>query len=237
MPEGFRAAGRGGLGDLLDAMTRGMNVARTEARLRVSGPDRYRLDFSRRPRRIDSTTIACDGERRWRVYKDRTMVGPAAPLQDHIAFLADSCWLLRARLSGGAELTYRGRPARQLRVTPVPGGEEVALGPLMMYPTDAIVDAETGCLLRLISYAGDALAIWSELDDISTEPADPDEFRVHVPPGTPTVEETGNLVADAVAVMPGLTGTAARAAAETINRTTGAVSAARSFLDDLRGHR
>ena len=237
VPEGFRAAGRGGLGDLLDAMTRGMNVARTEARLRVSGPDRYRLDFSSRPRRIDSTTIACDGERRWRVFQDRILVGPAAPLRDHIAFLADSCWLLRGRLSGGAELTYRGRPARQLRVTSAPGGEEVVLGPLMLYPTDAIVDAETGCLLRLISYAGDTLAIWSELDDISTEPADPDEFRVHVPPGTRTVEETDNLIADAVAVMPGVKGTAARAAAEAVNRTAGAVSAARSFLDDLRGHR
>jgi outer membrane lipoprotein-sorting protein len=245
VPEGFRAAGRGGLGDLLDAMTPGTNVARTEARLRVSGPDRYRLDFSSRPRRIDSTTIACDGERRWRVYPDGTMVGPAAPLRDNIAFLADSCWLLRRRLSGGAELTYRGRPARQLHVTPVPGDAEVAPGPLMTFttdaiadaPTDAIVDAETGCLLRLISYTGDTLVIWSELDDISTEPIDPDEFRVHVPPGTRIVEETGNLITDAVAVMPGVKGTAARAAAEAVNRTAGAVSAARSFLDDLRGHR
>jgi len=237
MPEGFRAAGRGGFGGLFDAIIPEMNVARTEARLRVSGPDRYRLDFSRRPRPIDSTTIACDGERRWRVFPDRTMVGPAAPLRGDIAFLADSCWLLRGRLSGGAELTYRGRPARQLRVTSAPGGEDVVLGPLMTYPADAIVDAETGCLLRLISYAGDMLVTWSELDDISTEPADPDEFRVHVPPGTRTVEETGNLIADAVAVMPGMKGTAARAAAEAVNRTAGAVSAARSFLDDLRGHR
>jgi outer membrane lipoprotein-sorting protein len=245
VPEGFRATGRGGLGDFLDAMTRLANVARTEARLRVSGPDRYRLDFSSRPRRIDSTTIACDGERRWRVFQDRTLVGPAAPLRDDIAFLADSCWLLRRRLSGGAELTYRGRPARQLHVTPVPGDAEVAPGPLMTFttetivdaPTDAIVDAETGCLLRLISYVGDTLAIWSELDDISTDPIDPDEFRVDVPPGTRTVEETGNLIADAAAVMPGVKGTAARAAAEAVNRTAGAVSAARSFLDDLRGHR
>ena len=107
----------------------------------------------------------------------------------------------------------------------------------MDFPTDAIVDAETGCLLRLISYAGDTLARWLELDDISTEPADPDEFRVHVPPGTRTVEETGDLIADAVAVMPGVTGTAARVAVETVTRTTAAVSAARSFLDDLRGHR
>ena len=44
-------------------------------------------------------------------------------------------------------------------------------------------------------------------------------------------------VADANAVLPGLTGTEARAAAEAVNRTAGAVSAARSFLDDLRGHR
>jgi hypothetical protein len=102
---------------------------------------------------------------------------------------------------------------------------------------DAIVDAETGCLLRLISYVGDALAVWRELDDISTEPAGPDEFRVDVPPGTRVVEETGNLIADDIAVMPGVTGTAARAAAEAVNRTTGAVSAARSFLDNLRRHR
>ena len=237
MPEGFRAAGRGGLGDLLDTIAPEMIVAFTEARLRVSGPDRYRLDFSRRPRPIDSTTIASDGERRWQVFQDRTMVGPAAPLRDHIAFLADSCWLLRGQLSGGAELTYRGRPARQLRVTPGPGGEEVVLGPLTTYPADAIVDAETGCLLRLISYTGDTPVTWSELDDISTEPADPDEFRVHVPPGTRIVEETGNLITDAAAVMPGAKGTAARAAAEAVNRTVGAVSAARSFLDDLRGHR
>jgi hypothetical protein len=214
-----------------------MNVTRTEAQLRVSGPDRYRLDFSRQPRRIDPMTIACDGERRWRVYQDRTMVGPAAPLRDDIAFLADSCWLLRARLSGDAELTYRGRPARQLRVTPSPGGEEPVLGLLMAFPADAIVDAATGCLLRLISYAGDTPAIWSELDGISAEPADPDEFRVHVPPGTRTVEETGSLIADAAAVMPGVKGTAARAAAEAASRLAGAVSAARSFLDDLRGHR
>jgi outer membrane lipoprotein-sorting protein len=237
VPEGFRAAGRDGFGDFLDVMTRLANVARTEARLRVSGPDRYRLDFSRRSGRVESTTIACDGERRWRVFRDQIMVGPAAPLQDRIAFLAQSCWLLRARLSGGAELTYRGRPARQFRVTPGPGGEEVNLGPPMTFPTDAIVDAETGCLLRLISYAGDTIAIWSELDDISTEPADPDEFRVHVPPGTRTIEETGNPITDALAFIPGVKGTAARAAAEAVNRTAGAVSAARSFLDDLRGHR
>ena len=244
LPEGIRAAGSGGLASLLDAMTRGYSVARTDARLRVSGPDRYRLDFSSRPRRIDSTTIACGGERRWRVYQDRILIGRAAPLRDDIAFLADSCWLLRRRLSGGAELTYRGRPARHLRVTPVPGGAEVALGPLMTFPTDAvvdaptdaIVDAETGCLLRRSPTSRHARDLVG---------AGRHQHRARRSGGVPgarparhrTVVETGNLFADAVAVMPGAKGTAARAAAEAVNRTAGAVSAARSFLDDLRGHR
>ena len=165
-------------------------------------------------------------------------VGLGAAYPPPAELFCPSCLLGGYTLEELGPVTVAGlRPARQLRVTPVPGREEMVLGPLMMYPTDAIVDAETGCLLRLISYAGDTLAIWSELDDISTEPADPDEFRVHVPPGTRTVEETGNLVADTFATMPGLTGTAVRAAGEAVNRTAGAVSAARSFLDDLRGGR
>jgi hypothetical protein len=99
------------------------------------------------------------------------------------------------------------------------------------------VDAETGCLLRLISYIGDAPSAWWELDDISTEPIDPDDFRVHIPPGTRVVEETGNPITDYTAAIPGLAGPATRIAFETVHRAAGVVSAARSFLDDLRGHR
>ena len=110
----------------------------------------------------------------------------------------------------------------------------------MFYPLDAIVDAETGCLLRLIAYDGDAPAAWWELDDVTTEPggtADPAGFRPRVPPGTRVLEESGHPMVDVTAVMPGLTGTAVRAAAEAFRRGTDAVSAARSFLDDLRGDR
>ena len=236
MPEEMRADGGGGFASLLDTATSLMNVTRTEARLRVSGPDRYRLDYSARPRPVDATTVSCDGERCWRVSQDQTLVGPATSLREAIVSLAESSWLLRLRLSGGAELAYRGRPARQFRVTSS-GGEHHIPGLLMSFPADAIVDAETGCLLRLLCYADDTLAVWSELDDISTEPIDPDEFQVHVPPGTRIVEATGNVITDAVAAIPGVKGTAARAAAEAVNRTVGAVSAARSFWDDLRGHR
>ena len=120
VPERARAAGRGGFASLLDAISSYENVLRRDTRLRVSGPDRYRLDFGPGPGRNALKTIACDGERRWQVYQDRIQVGPAAPPTGHIMFLADSCWLLRGRLSGGTELTYRGRPARQLRVTHTP---------------------------------------------------------------------------------------------------------------------
>jgi hypothetical protein len=102
------------------------------------------------------------------------------------------------------------------------------------------VDAETGSLLRLIAYDGDAPAEWWELDGVTTEPgdtADPAGFRPHIPPGTRIVEETGNPLIDNATDVFGLTGTAARTAAEAFRRGTDAVSAARGFLDDLRGHR
>ena len=179
---------------------------------------------------------ACDGERHWRVFPDRTLTGPAAPLGTQAAHLIYTGWLLRCRLSGARDITYRGRRARQLRVNRG-GGTGSLAGPLTYFPADAIVDAETGCLLRLIAYIGDAPSAWWELDDLSTEPVDPDDFRVHIPPGTRVVEETGNPITDHTAAIPGLAGTATRIAFETVHRTAGAVSAARSFLDDLRGHR
>jgi hypothetical protein len=237
MPEKARAAGRSGVASLLDAMARDEKVFRMDTRLRVSGPDRYRLDFGPRRNRDAPTTTVCDGERRWEISQGQATVGPATPQTGPARFLADASWLLRGRLSGGTELTYRGRPARQLRVTRAPGAQVPSLGPLIFFSAaDAIVDAETGGLLRLLSYAGDALATWWELDDISTEPVDPDEFRPHLPPGTRVVEQTGNPWTDAAAEIPGLKGTAARAAVETITRTTSAVSAARTFLDNLRNN-
>jgi hypothetical protein len=226
VPETARAAGHGGVGYLLDAVTRGKTVTHTVAPLRVSGRDRYRIDYQSRSGRTDPKTVACDGEHRWQVYQAKTMVGPPAPLPPDIANLADSSWLLGCRLSGGSEITYRGRRAYQLRVTQSQGGPPP--GPLMFFPADAIVDAETGCLLRLISYAGDRPASWWELRDFAAEPGGPDEFRPDVPPGVRVVEETGKPFDDAAAVMPGVTGTAVRTAA-------GVLSATRSFLGDLRG--
>ena len=182
--------------------------------------------------------IACDGEQHWQVRENVTLVGPARPMTGEFASMVGSSWLLGERLSGGAEITYHGRRGYHLRVTRGDGARPG--GPSMFYPFDAIVDAETGCLLRLIAYDGDAPAAWWELDDVTAErggTADPAGFRPRIPPGTRVVEESGDPMVDVTAVMSGLTGTAVRTAAEAVRRSASAVSAARSFLDDLRGHR
>ena len=233
-PDSLRAAGHGGVGYLLDslpAMTHGKPVAHTVYRLRASGRDKYRIDYltgGNHPK-----TIACDGEHRWQVFADRTMVGPGKPMGGHMATMVDSSWLLGCRLSGGAEISYRGRRAYQLRVAKSGGGWRVA--PVLFFPADVIVDAELGCLLRLISFAGDKPESWYELSGIGTEPVPAAEFHLDIPPGVRVIEETGNPFTDGTAVMSGATGTVIRTAADVVRRTSDAVAATRSFLDDLRG--
>jgi outer membrane lipoprotein-sorting protein len=234
----FRAAGHGGAGYLLDTAAGNWTVTLAAGRLRIGGPELYYLEYSPTQGRPGQLVVACDGERHWQVHGNVTLVGPARPWTGEFASMVGSSWLLGKRLTGGAEITYHGRRGYHLRVTP--GDDAAHAGPTMTYPVDVIVDAETGCLLRLIAYAGDAPAEWWELDDVTTEPgdtADPAGFRPRIPPGTRVVAESGDPLVDVTAGIPGLTGTAARAAAEAFRRGTDAVSAARRFLDDLRGHR
>jgi hypothetical protein len=234
VPDTVRAAGHGGVGFLLDSATRGKTVGRIVARLRVSGRDKYRIDYTYRSgKKNRPLTIVCDGQRRWQAYPEATIVGPAAPLSEHIANLVEPSWLLQCRLSGGTELSYRGRRAYQFAVTR--RGQDLDIGRLLFFPADAIVDAEHGCLLRLISYAGDRPASWWELRDLGAGPGDPAEFRPYSRPGVPTMEETGNPFVDAGAVAPGPAGYAVRTAVDAVKRTTSAVSATRSFVDDFRG--
>ena len=103
-------------------------MTRTVARLRVSGPDRYRVEYSSRPDGRTPVITACDGERRWRVVQDRIVVGPAAPLRDNMAFLADSCWLLRGRLSGGRRSPTAAAPPASSASLPSPAARRWSWG-------------------------------------------------------------------------------------------------------------
>jgi hypothetical protein len=208
-------------------------VARTAARLLLGGRDKYRVEDLSRAGSTNPKAIASDGQHRWRAFAAQTMVGPAAPLPHHIANLADSSWLLYGRLAGGNEISDRGRRAYQLSAAG--RDRDWSARPLLFCPADAIVDAELGCLLRLVCYAGDRPASWWELRDIGAGTSEPGEFRLPGPPGARTVQETGNPLADAAAVMPGAAGCAVRTGVDVARRTSGAVAAARSFLDELRG--
>ena len=182
--------------------------------------------------------MACDGEQYWGIHENRARVGPARPMAGDIASLVGSSWLLGERLSGGVEITYHGRRGYHLRVTRSDGAAHA--GPTMFYPADAIVNAATGSLLRLIAYDGYAPAEWWQLYDVTSEPGDtatrPDSARTSLPAPSSS-RKPATLITDYTAAIPGLAGTAARAAAEAFRCGTNAVSAARSFLDDLRGHR
>src|SRR5579859_673786 len=97
------------------------------------------------------------------------------------ASMIGSSWLLGERLSGGAEITYHGRRCYHLRVTR--GDGALSEGPGLFRSADAIVDAETGSLLRLIAYDGDVPTGQWELDDVTVGPggdADPAAFRPHL---------------------------------------------------------
>ena len=236
VPDPARAAGHGGVGYLLDtieAATRGKPVAHTVARLLLGGRDKYRVDYSSRAGRNNPKAVACDRQQRWRAFAAQMMVGPASPLPHDIANLVDSSWLLHCRLAGSQEISYHGRRAYQLSADW--GDRDRPPRPLLFFPADVIVDAELGCLLRLISYAGDRPASWWELRDIGAGTSEPGQFQLPVPPGVRTVQETGNPFADAAAVMPGAAGCAVRTGVDLVRRTSGAVTTARSFLDGLRG--
>jgi hypothetical protein len=225
VPDGARGAGHGGLGYLLDSVTGKVATTHTVVQVQVADAGRYRFDYLARHGTTGDKTIGSDGQLRWIRQGDKIITGESTRPPNDIAELIDASWLLGYRLSGGTAITYRGRAAYQLRVTRVPGGPPEPM--LRFFPADAIVDAELGCLLRLICYAEDVPTSWREIREVS--PADdPGDFGV--PGGLRVAEETGNPLADAAAIMPGAAGAAVRTAVEVTKRATNAATAARRFL-------
>lgn len=171
---------------------RHLNVPPTAARwgyrsaLRMAGPGRYRIDCIHSERR-SPVMIACDGQRCWRVYRDKVTAGPAAPLPRGIAEMLDPSWLLGCRLAGGASVLVGDRRAYRLNVTRGEAGWPLSW-PLIFPAAVAVVDAGTGIVLRLTSYIGEQPVRRRELLDTTATAGD---FTIDIPPGLPVVEETG----------------------------------------------
>jgi hypothetical protein len=228
-PDSAREIGHGGLGRLLDAAGERISRTHTAATVRTGGLGRYRVDYVLHPGKHPSKAIACDGQRRWVLYQDRLTTGAAAAPPPEVASLVDASWLLKCHLSGGAEVTIGSR--RGYRISIATGVSPAQW--MVFFPAEAVVDAELGVLLRLTCYIDGQPAARGELRDISTEPIEASAFRIEPSPGMRTFE-ADNLLDEMVAEVPGPVGLAARTAVDVAKRTGNAVTAARSFLDNLR---
>jgi hypothetical protein len=277
-PDSARRTGFGGVGFLLDtihgkAVDDGTDAAHEARRLRIGGWDRYRIDVTRPSRWAGRglerwQTIAGDGTRTWKVYAKRVTAESAEPVPGEIADLLDASWLLACELSDGHPVTVDGgRPGYRVvarKPGPRPTGIELFLTPdavsamagrwaQLFFPVVAVVDAESGRLLRLTRYKGGRPVLRQELRDVADVDS-ADDFGFTPPAGLPVEEETedadpapeseesqesqGAHGAHAWSGEWITPGDAARVAADAVKKQVGEkVAAARGFLDSFLGGR
>ncbi len=178
------------------------------ARLLVSAPGRYRLDYLSGDWRKRYQSIACDGDHTTKLFPDRVAAAPAKPLKASYAALLDPAWLLRGwRLTAAGTTNVGGRAGYRLlaeAARSVGGsslsGEQMSAtaGPGQLFGRmEVIVDAELGILLRQTSYVGDQPAIRAELRGLAPLAHDvAGEFRIEPAPGVRVVTESGGPLPD-----------------------------------------
>jgi len=199
IPESARQAGFGGVGFLVDTLrdtVRDAGTAHQVGSVRLGGWDKYRIDLTyltrprewRGGRRPGPVTIACDGQRRWQVYTDRVLAGPAGPPPDQLAELLDGSWLLECDLSGGEEIAVGDRRGYRIAVERrTQLASPLAVFDRLFFPAVAVLDAESGRLLRLTRYKSGKPVFRCELRDVT--PDESDDFGFEPPAGLRVVEE------------------------------------------------
>jgi hypothetical protein len=242
LPDDLRQMGFGGFGSLADEAALRVPNDYGVARLRISGPDRYRVDYVVRTGKTRLKALISDGEQRWRILDEEVRVGPAVPSAvtsplTEIANMFDPSWLLESRLTGGTETVIGGRRGYRLAVA-----SDNRRWPPLIPPDEVVVDAELGFLLCTISHGvppdGSAVVAparataRSELRDVITGySAEPGDFQPDLPPGTPVVEEDPDHYAmpDPAKIPRAMAEAVARKAAKE------ARSAVEGFVDFIRG--
>jgi hypothetical protein len=235
-----RQAGIGGFGSLGDAADLRIRAEHEVSRLRISGPDRYRIDYVLRAGKSTLKAISCDGERRWRILDEEVRVEPAQPAPlasplSQIANLFDPSWLLESRLTGGTETVIGGRRGYRLAVAsadPPAVASDHLWWQSIFSPDEVVVDAELGFLLCSILHVGPRVFVREELRDVITAySGEPGDFQPDLPPGTRVVEEDPDHHAPPgpVNAPRAIAGAVARQAAKE------ARSAAQGLVDFFRG--
>jgi hypothetical protein len=239
-PDEVRQVGIGGFGSLSNVVGLRVPAEHEISRLRISGPDRYRIDYVLRAGKSTLKAISCDGERCWRILDEEVRVGPAEPAPlasplSQIANLFDPSWLLESRLTGGTETVIGGRRGYRLAVAshdpPAPASGYLWWQSIFS-PDEVVVDAELGFLLCSISHVGPRVLVREELRDVITAySGEPGDFQPDLPPGTQVVEEDPDHDAPPgpVNAPRAMAGVFARKAAKD------ARSAVEGFVDFFRG--
>jgi len=188
VPDGARRAGFGGLGLLVDSITERSSTSHLSYSLQVDTAGRYRIDYpGRAPAGHRPVTVAGDGQQCWQVYPDRVTTGPAERPPTGIAELIDPSWLLGCKLSGGTPVQVGDRAAYRISAARGEAGPWLSL--LALFPAAvAVVDVETGLVLRVTSYIGDRPVRRCELRDITPSA---DDLVIDIPPDLPVTEENG----------------------------------------------
>lgn len=161
------------------------------SRLTVAMPRRYRIDRLAGAQPHEPTTIACDGERLWKVYPNRIATGPAQPPVADPARLADqSCLLSGFELAAAGEVEVDGRRGFLVVADRMAG--QLGHGRGALFPdsltnlVEVVVDAELGIVLRETAYFEGEPARCIELRGVNAE-VDPRAFQMEIPAGTRTV--------------------------------------------------
>jgi hypothetical protein len=189
------------------------------------------------------------------VYAKRVTAEPAEPLPGEIADLLDASWLLACELTDGHPVTVDGGRSGYRVVARKPGPQPTGIGLFltpdaasamagrwaqMFFPVVAVVDAESGRLLRLTRYRGGRPVLRQELRDVA-DVASADDFAFTPPAGLPVVDEDEDASPgpDGMPAWSGEwlnPGDAARIAADAVKKQVDEkVAAARGFLDSLLG--
>jgi hypothetical protein len=170
-------------------------TVRRTARLRVSMPGRYRIDYLTGNWRTTCQAMASDGEHSRKLFANRVATGPARPLEHEVATMVDPAWLLRGwTLGAGGEASVDGR--RGFRIVAQASGWPARAGLGQVFsPIESIIDAELGIVLRQTSYVDGRPATRYELRNVAA-PARPADLRIDLAPGLRAVTDTGGLLAD-----------------------------------------
>jgi hypothetical protein len=159
------------------------------SRLTVAMPGRHRIDRLAGAQPHEPVTIACDGERLWKVYPNRVATGLAQPLYLDFARLANqSCLLSGCELTAAGEVEVDGRRGFLVVADGVDGVD--GPWPADLFPMtdhiEVVMDAQLGIALRETCYFQGEPFHCIELRDVSGQ-VDHGAFRIDIPAGTRTV--------------------------------------------------